>query len=215
MIDVEGFGEDARDAVARAEVVARELGLAQVGTEHLLLGVMAGDSDAARALSAAGATRAAARHKVVETAGGGRGTSPAGPLEASARAGRAIGRAHRFSHNDRSEAVGAHHLLLGILDVEGTAGQVLRGIGVDVGVVRDALLRVEPGAPVVPTASADPAGLPTCPACRAPVGDLTFTLVPAVDANGRTGEAVVFSCRACGVALGASRAADRRGSADG
>ena len=50
MIDIEGFAEDARDAVARAEVVARELGLAQVGTEHLLLGVMAGDSPAAKAL---------------------------------------------------------------------------------------------------------------------------------------------------------------------
>jgi ATP-dependent Clp protease ATP-binding subunit ClpA len=139
VIDVEGFSEEARQATARAEVVARELGLAEVGTEHLLLGVMAGDSAAARALSAAGATRAAARHKVVETAGGGRGRAPDGPLELSARAGRAVGRAHRFSHNDHAEAVGADHLLLGVLDVEGTAGQVLRGIGVDVAKLRDAL----------------------------------------------------------------------------
>ncbi|HEX4904050.1 MAG TPA: Clp protease N-terminal domain-containing protein [Acidimicrobiales bacterium] len=216
MIDIEGFADDARDAVARAEVVARELGLAQVGTEHLLLGVMAGDSPAAKALSSAGATRAAARHKVVETAGGGGGRSPDGPLEASARAGRAIGRAHRFSHHDKAEAVGAQHLLLGILDVEGTAGQVLRGIGVDVGALRAALLQTAPGAASTPAEPIEPgeAAATICPSCRAAVDALTFRLVPATDAEGRTGEAVVFSCTACGVVLGASRAGERRGVAE-
>jgi hypothetical protein len=212
VIDVDGFGEDARDAVARAEVVARELGLAEVGTEHLLLGIMAGHSVAARALTAAGSTRAAARHKVVEIAGG-RVRSPEGPQEASARAARAVGRAHRFSHHDRAESVGADHLLLGILDVEGTAGQVLRGIGVDVGALREALVHAEPLAPAAPAVTGTGDG-PTCPACRAPIDGLTFRVVTATDAEGRSGDAVVFSCRACGVVLGASRASERRGVAE-
>lgn len=215
MIDVDGFGDDARDAVARAEVVARELGLAQVGTEHLLLGVMAGASEAAAALAAAGATRAAARHKVVETAGGARGRSPDGPLEASSRASRAIGRAHRFSHNDKAEAVEARHLLLGILDVEGRAGQVLRGIGVDVAALRNVLVRTEPGGPTPsePLSQAPGHG-PSCPSCGAAIGELAFHIVTARDADGRAGDAVVFSCRGCGVALGASRAGERRGVAE-
>jgi ATP-dependent Clp protease ATP-binding subunit ClpC len=204
LIDVTGFGDDAREAVGRAEMIARELGFARVGTEHLLLGVLTGSNPAAHALVAAGATVAAARHKVVETAGANGAPTTAEQLELSSRASRAIGRSHRFSHNDRSEAVGADHLLLGVLDVEGTAGQVLRGIGVDIGALRQALIAPRP-APVTAASMTDVVAA-TCPQCRATVDALTFTIVKASDADGRAGDAVVFSCRACGVVLGVSRA---------
>lgn len=209
MIDISGFGDDAREAVARAEQIARELGLERVGTEHLVLGVLTGASGAARALTAAGATVAATRHKVVETAGGSRRPPAEGELETTPRAARAIGRSHRFSHHDRAEAVGANHLLLGVLDVEGTGGQVLRGIGVDVVALRAALIGGAPEPAPVPLPPASVAdGAASCPHCRATVDELAFTLVKATDAEGRSGDAVVFSCRVCGSVLGVSRAKD-------
>jgi ATP-dependent Clp protease ATP-binding subunit ClpA len=202
VIDVGGLGDEAREAVARAEDEARELGLERVGTEHLLLGILGGQSTAGRALSAAGATMAAARHKAAETAGGGRSAPTDGPVEPTPRAARAIGRSHRFSHHDRAEAVGADHLLLGVLDVEGNAGQVLRGIGVDVAALRESL--TAPAAEARPTARAT--DLAACPRCGVDVDELTFRIVRATDADGRGGDAVVFSCRACGVVLGVTRA---------
>jgi ATP-dependent Clp protease ATP-binding subunit ClpA len=211
VIDVDGFADDARDAVARAEQVARELGLQRVGTEHLLLGVLTGTNPASQALLAAGATVAATRHKVVETAGGGGGSRTEGVLEPTSRAARAMGRARRFSHQDHAEAVAARHLLLGILDVEGTAGQVLRGIGVDVGSLRATL--VEPATQPEPRAepiARAPVDGPMCPHCGAAVEELAFTIVRATGAAGRAGDAVAFSCTACRAVLGVSRAAERR-----
>ena len=50
----------------------------------------------------------------------------------SERAARALGRSVRFSHAARASSVGTEHVLLGVLDVEGTAGQVLLWLGADV-----------------------------------------------------------------------------------
>ncbi|MEA3054998.1 MAG: hypothetical protein QOD30_430 [Actinomycetota bacterium] len=199
-IDRAGLGAAAADAVDRAEAHARSLGSTVVGTEHLLVGVISGGSDAADALVAAGATIAATRAKVAETAG------PPGPaadadLEWSSRASRAVGRAHRFSHGDRSEEVQARHVLLGLLDVEGTAGQVLRGVGVDVARLREALVDGAASPDHAPPGPQPTVG-PRCASCGASVEELAFVNVPATGADGRTGEVVVFSCRACGAILG-------------
>jgi len=209
MIDVDGLGPDAREAVEAAGAAAREMGARAVGTEHLLLGVLAGTSDAARSLTMAGATVAATRAKVGETSRPSRVADEAA-LDLTARGTRAIGRARRFSHAERSEEVDARHLLLGVLDVEGTAGQVLRGVGVDVGALRDGLLlQIDGTSAGAPPATRTATG-PVCPHCAAAIGEVAFATVPASDSDGRTGEVVVFSCRACGVALGV--AARRSGS---
>jgi hypothetical protein len=201
-IDRTGLGADAEDAVARAEAHARSLGSSVVGTEHLLIGVIEGGSDAASALIAAGATVAATRAKVAETGGPPRPPADDVP-EPSARAARAVGRAHRLSHGERSEEVRARHLLLGLLDIEGTAGQVLRGIGVDVARLRDALLIDEtPVAPEEPAAPPVVAVGPRCAGCGAEIGELAFANVTASGPDGRAGEVVVFSCRACGAVVG-------------
>lgn len=205
-IDRAGLGADAVDAVDRAEAHARSLGAPVIGTEHLLVGVIGGASDAAAALVAAGATVAATRAKVAETGGPSRPATD-GALEPTSRASRAVGRAHRFSHGEHSEEVRARHLLLGLLDVEGTAGQVLRGIGVDVARLRAALDAID-GSGDVPTggqrATAPRASSvgPRCAGCGADVVELTFSNVPATDADARTGDVVVFSCPSCGTILG-------------
>jgi ATP-dependent Clp protease ATP-binding subunit ClpA len=133
--DLDGFALDARRAVAAAERAARELGHERVGTEHLLLGLLDEEGTAAAAaLSRSGVTTGAVRHKVVEAVGppSGRSGSPRAPLPRSARAGRALGRSLRFAHQRRADAAATEDLLLGVLDVEGTAGQVLRTLGLDV-----------------------------------------------------------------------------------
>jgi ATP-dependent Clp protease ATP-binding subunit ClpC len=207
--DLQGFGVDALDAVMMAELEARDLGHDRVGTEHLLLGLLVNDDDpAARPLLAAGVTLGAARHKVSEAVGPGAvaGSLPVGPLPKTARAARALSRAVRFSHARRADAVASEHVLLGVLDVEGTAGQVLRGLGVDIERLRSSFAAAaDPDADAdgeSPDSSPEPSG-PACPACRASLDDeLRYDLVMATDGRGGSLDVLVFTCGACGRTLG-------------
>jgi ATP-dependent Clp protease ATP-binding subunit ClpC len=205
--ELQGFGSDARDAVTMAELEARELGHTQVGTEHLLLGLLAHEDDpAARPLLAAGVTLAAARHKVSEAVGStlSRDSMPVGPLPRSARASRALSRAVRFSHSRRAEIVGTEHILLGVLDVEGTAGQVLRGLGVDVDRLTASFTRLD-DADEDGVAADDPPSGPRCPSCGASLEDhLRYELVMATDGAGGSLESLVYSCATCHRVLGAA-----------
>ena len=227
---LEGFGQGARRAVALAAIEARELGSVRVGTEHLLLGLLAhAEGAAARLLGSAGVTLSGARRKVAEAVGQrqptdaevARARRPGDAVERSARADRAIGRAFRFSHDAKSREVRTEHLLLGVLDVEGTAGQVLRGLGVDLEALRatveanrttpadtgtdeaddDVAVGAVPSSrlgPYVPPAS--------CAACSNPLeGALQFTVLTATDAEDRKRDVIVVSCRACGAAVGIAR----------
>jgi ATP-dependent Clp protease ATP-binding subunit ClpA len=196
--DLQGFDAEARRALTLAEREARALGHSRVGTEHVLLGLLTDKGAAsAAALREAGATLSGARRKVSEAVGP--GAPDAGEPTSSPRAARAIGRAARFARDQRSDAVGSAHLLLAVLDVEGTAGQVLRGLGVDIEQLRTALGGREAPRPDadLPT-SAPPSAAPTCPGCGNAVDALAATTVPA---SGQ-GEVVVLSCPACGTIIG-------------
>jgi hypothetical protein len=256
--DLRGFDAAARRAVARADAEARELGHDHVGTEHLLLGLLTSQSVTARVLANAGVTLTAARHKVSEAVGAPSGGPEPGPgaLPRTPRVERALGRSVRFAHARGSDLVGSQHVLLGVLDVEGTAGQVLRGLGLDVDRLRMTLDRLpatpdataaaeaaadgDPATDPVPATRADPPpgrrratppasdelaaaedvapatlggplddGPPapapvTCPGCDADLTDgLGFRVVKARSDQGRTRDVLLFSCRACGRALGA------------
>ena len=182
----------------------------RVGTEHLLLGLLSDETGgAARLLCAAGTTQSAARHKVREALP----PAPEGelsrraPLPTTPRADLALGRALRFCHNQRAEAVTSEHLLWGVLDVEGTAGQVLRGLGVDVDRLRTALETPQSASIAAPDEPELSARTPLpCPSCGV---DLDGNL--ACRAVGTAGEhepqrALVFWCSACGHVLGATPA---------
>jgi ATP-dependent Clp protease ATP-binding subunit ClpC len=225
---LEGFGAAARRAVAVAEDQARELGHDFVGTEHLLLGLLAGrGSGAHRALDDAGASVLAARHKVEEAVGGASVGGPVGddPLPLTARAGRAIERAARFAHQRRAERVATRHLLLGVLNVEGRAGQVLRRLAVDIERLTEALedadeLRYDDdgadgraGEAAVTATGVTAGGRrrssgPTCPSCGAGLEHgLSWTPVLARDKghHGREGRELVVAvvwCPACGTVVG-------------
>jgi len=212
--DGQGLDAAAARAVALADLEAYQLGHDRVGTEHLLLGLLTNDSDVSSLLSEAGVTLAAARNKVIEAvgaSGGERAAARTRPLPRTARATRALGRSLRFAHARGADQVASHHLLMGVLDVEGIAGQVLRGLGLDVESLRATI-----------DAAADVATLDrnrqsefdlgaskaaTCPSCNADLGrDLIYRVVAAEGENRRTRDAVVFMCGVCGRFLGAGSA---------
>jgi len=205
---LEELGPDARQAVAAAESEAIAMGYDRVGTEHLLLGVLSGETtDAATMLCNAGVTLPAARSKVREAMP----PPPAGefspPLPSTPRGDRAVARAVRLSHQHRAEAVTSEHLLWGVLDVEGTAGQVLRRLGVDVDRLRAALDLQESGPTAVVAEPVLAVGAPlSCPSCGT---DLNGRLVyQALEAAGEHGprRVTAFSCSGCAHVLGVTSA---------
>ena len=203
---LDGFTTGARRALSLAEREARSLGHPHVGTEHVLLGLLSEEGGAAaEVLQTSGIHATSVRRKVAEAVGAGH-PGETEPVR-SARAARAIARAPRFARDAGSAAVGSDHLLLAVLDVEGTAGQVLRGLGADVEHLRATL-----GArPVVTTNGADTAPArpdpaverPRCPSCGAPLDGGVQASVVTATGHGEATDAVLLSCPMCGVVLGA------------
>ena len=205
---LENYSVGAERVVSLATVEARRLDHSRVGTEHLLLGLLSDDDgEAAEVLRAAGATLAAARHKVVEALGTGTGSPHSNAMPFTPRAERALERAGRFSRKGQQPQVTSEHVLLGVLDVEGLACQVLRGLGVDIAQLRDALVP-RPASPVAIIDDQPPveAVRPSCPQCHAPLDDtLTETLVLARREGDSPAKLRVAFCAACSTTLGVVR----------
>jgi Clp amino terminal domain, pathogenicity island component len=219
---LERFSDEARTAVDLAQVEARRLGHDHVGTEHLLLGILTeGQSRAARALIAVGVTPSACRQKVAEAVGKTAPVKRDAVLELTERARRSLERAVRLANRQRQDHVEPEHILLSLIQVEGRAGQVLRGLGVDPARVRSVLAEIDATAdgsadPAVPAqagaiagpAAAAPAGSSGSPATRGRRGARTGRTA-ATDGTSpagppETGPAPV--CPDCGVALDGSLA---------
>ena len=198
--------------MSSAQGEAQGLGHPHVGTEHLLLGLLSEPgTTASDALVSSGATLVSAREKVVEALASRTTRLPAAPthdLPFSDRASRALDRAGRFSLRAGSDYIQSEHLLLGVLDVEGTAGQVLRGLAVDPDAVRQALAapRLTFSSPKPhPPARSEATG-PLCPTCGSSlVSSLNRWSLAAGKGESAT-EVDVFYCSACGAALGVERA---------
>jgi len=203
---IERFDGPARAAIESAYQAARELEHNQVGTEHLLLGVLTqGETSAARALVACGATLEGCRAKVAEAVASKRPGTVAPELTFTDRANLALERAGRLSLRQRCEHVEVRHILQSVLDVEGTAGQVLRGLAVDpVRVGRrlssppDQTSKREP----IHAAADGPNGAgPRCPQCSS---SLDATLHHRMlesrpgDGNGAPARFVLLYCSKCG-----------------
>lgn len=213
---LERLDADAKTAVGLARSEAASLGHRQIGTEHLLLGLLGTPgTTAAQALSASGASLVSARQKVREAlatrAGGAPVTaSAAADLPFSDRAARVLDRAGRLALRTGHDQAGCDHILTSLIDVEGTAGQVLRGLGVDPDAVKAAL--AAPGSSTEPAGRAAeevtpaapiPSALVRCGHCNQPLeANLGAALLTAAPTSATV---EVFYCTACGSAIGAGR----------
>jgi ATP-dependent Clp protease ATP-binding subunit ClpC len=204
---IERFDGPARAAIDGAYRAAKELEHGQVGTEHLLLGILAGaGTSAAGALVACGATLEGCRVKVAEAVAIKRPGTPVPELTLTDRANLALERAGRLSLRQRCEHIEAQHILLSVLDVEGTAGQVLRGLTVDPDCVRQRLKSSsdrnrerEPS----PSPGYQPDGVPPrCPRCGSNLDStLAHRRLGSRGDDGTLAQFVVAYCSSCGHAI--------------
>ena len=135
----ERFTKDARQTMVLAQEEARALGHDYVGTEHLALGVLAGDGATARVLGSLGVTLAAARSEVRELVGEGPGAHT-GAVPFTPRSKRSLELALRVARERGDGYIGSEHILLAIVrEPEGVGAQVLARLGADEPAVRRAL----------------------------------------------------------------------------
>ena len=221
---LERYDDEASRVVSAAREEASRLGHGHVGTEHLLLGLLRQrGSHAAEALDASGVFLEPCRQKVSEALASRvtpQATGVGSQLPFTDRASRALDRASRLSLRLGGDVVRSDQILLSVLDVEGTAGQVLRGLSVDPTVVRDALmaeaaLSPAPSRDQTPAEALPPAGdsQPAAskgfaePACRGCGGALRDSLEQVELPVGSGEQAsvpkvkVVF-CARCGTTIG-------------
>ena len=133
----ERFTERARKVVYLAQQEAARLGHNVVGTEHLLLGLVAeGEGVAAKALESLEIGLDRIRNEVEKIISTGE-TNPFGEIPFTPRAKRvlelAVDEGRQMGHN----YVGTEHILLGLIrEGEGVAAQVLKNLGADLERVR-------------------------------------------------------------------------------
>ena len=126
----ERFTDRARAVVVLAQEESRLLGHNYIGTEHLLLGLLAErEGVAARALESLGVTLEAAREQVREIIGPG-SEAPRGHIPFTPRAKKILELSLREALRLGSEVISTEHLLLGLIDEgDGVGAQVLERLG--------------------------------------------------------------------------------------
>ncbi|MGH3072312.1 MAG: Clp protease N-terminal domain-containing protein [Gaiellaceae bacterium] len=135
------FTRVARAVVTAAGDEARALGHDRIGTEHLALGAFAVEEGGAhRVLADAGIEPAKLREAVVAAVGEG-GEPGRRRLPFTRAAKRALERALVEAERLQSRFVGSEHVLLGVLEAEGSGGRgVLESAGADPAALREATL---------------------------------------------------------------------------
>ena len=122
----ERFSGEARQVVVAAQEEARELDHNYIGTEHLLLGILAtSDSLASASLTTLGYVHDDVQAKVEEMVGRGK-ASPGGHIPFTPRAKKVLELSLREALQLKHNYIGTEHILLGLLrEGEGRAAQIL------------------------------------------------------------------------------------------
>jgi ATP-dependent Clp protease ATP-binding subunit ClpC len=131
------FTERAQRVIVLAQEEARRLGHNVVGTEHLLLGLIAeGEGVAARALQTLGISIDDVRAEIERVIGRGE-AAPTGPSGFTPRTKRVLELAFDEARQLGHSYIGTEHILLGLIrEGEGVAAQVLINLGADLDRVR-------------------------------------------------------------------------------
>jgi prophage maintenance system killer protein len=140
------FTDRARRVVVLAQHEARGLGHGSIGTEHLLLGLLAeGEGVAALTLESLGLSLGEVRDQVEEIAGRGQGT-PAGHIPFKPGAKKVLEGSLREALQLGHTYIGTEHLLLSLLaEGDGIPAQVLAGLGASDALVRERVVAVVTG----------------------------------------------------------------------
>jgi ATP-dependent Clp protease ATP-binding subunit ClpA len=139
----ERFTDQARDVVVRAQEQARLLKHNYVGTEHLLLGMLAEQHGlAARALAALDVRLDAVREQIIQIIGPGmHPVSASQPIPFTPRAKKVLELSLRDALQLGSNSIGTEHILLGLLrEGDGVAVLILGNLAGDSRTVRRAVM---------------------------------------------------------------------------
>jgi ATP-dependent Clp protease ATP-binding subunit ClpC len=139
----ERFTDRARRVVVDAQEEARALDHSYIGTEHLLLGLIAeGRGVGAKALEALGISSGTVRQQVEEAVGRGQHT-PSGHIPFTPKAKKVLEESLRESVHLDHHYIGTEHILLGLIrEGDGVAAQVLSGLGADLDRTREQVIRL-------------------------------------------------------------------------
>ena len=139
----ERFTDRARRVVVLAQEESQRLSHNYIGSEHLLLGLLAEQEGvAARALQSLNVTLTAAREQVEEIIGPGQQT-PRGHIPFTPRAKKILELSLREALTMGSEVIDTEHLLLGLIDEgDGVGAQILQRLGATAQAVREAVARL-------------------------------------------------------------------------
>src|SRR5437667_1407335 len=151
------FTERAQRVILIAQEEAKRLNHDYVGTEHLLLGLIAlGEGVAAQVLANLGVDLRRVRSEVEKIVGTGDNVMLLGEIPFTPRAKKVLELAVEEAQNMGHSHVGTEHLLLGLIrEEEGVAAQVLENLGVRLDIVREEVISLlgegQPGpAPAAP-----------------------------------------------------------------
>jgi ATP-dependent Clp protease ATP-binding subunit ClpC len=129
----ERFNSQAREAVISAQEQARDLGHDYIGTEHLLLALIAssGEGVAHQMLNALGVQHERVRADILAIVGPGAGAKP-GHIPFTPRSKKVLELSLREALRLRHKTISPEHILLGLIrEGEGVAAQILAKEGVD------------------------------------------------------------------------------------
>ncbi len=135
------FTAQARQTIVLGQEEARMLRHDHMGTEHVLLGLLAeGEGIAAQALQRAGITLDSARAEIEEIIGCGE-AAPRGHIPFTPRAKKVLELALREALHLSHSYLGTEHILLGLIrEGGGVAARVLTTLGADLNQLRDSVL---------------------------------------------------------------------------
>lgn len=133
------FTQEALEVVFQAQAETNRLGHHYIGTEQMLVGLLAKETSiAAQVLISMGANLAQAQSFVERRIGRGKGTP--GEIPWTPRAARTVRLAAQQAHQMKHPHIGTEHLLLGILqEGEGLAIRVLEDFAIDLSDLKNQL----------------------------------------------------------------------------
>jgi quercetin dioxygenase-like cupin family protein len=153
-----GMTERARTAVSLAKSEAQRMRHDFIGTEHLLLGlILEGTGLAAKVLADLGIEREWAREQAARMVGPGSARAMHVRLPLTPRTRKAIDDARIAARNLGHDYLGTEHLLLGLLDGEGVAAQIITNRGLTSAQIRAEVLKR------IPNSSAQPGSTTVAP----------------------------------------------------